>query len=81
MFPYDYIYPEQYAYMLDLKRSLDAQVYACVGINNHTFLTWVSPVRPVFQGHCVLEMPCGTGKTIALLSLIIAYHLVSVYFH
>lgn len=26
-FPYDYIYPEQYAYMLELKRGLDAKVY------------------------------------------------------
>jgi len=25
-FPYDYIYPEQYAYMLELKRGLDAKV-------------------------------------------------------
>lgn len=25
-FPYDYIYPEQYAYMCDLKRALDAKV-------------------------------------------------------
>ena len=25
-FPYDYIYPEQYAYMCELKRTLDAQV-------------------------------------------------------
>ncbi|KAI9209299.1 uncharacterized protein BJ171DRAFT_486077 [Polychytrium aggregatum] len=49
IFPYDYIYPEQYAYMCDLKRALDA------------------------KGHCLLEMPCGTGKTITLLSLIIAY--------
>ncbi|XP_065183619.1 general transcription and DNA repair factor IIH helicase subunit XPD-like [Sycon ciliatum] len=48
-FPYEYIYPEQYSYMLELKRSLDA------------------------KGHCVLEMPSGTGKTITLLSLIIAY--------
>jgi Rad3-related DNA helicase len=24
-------------------------------------------------GHCVLEMPSGTGKTVSLLSLIIAY--------
>ena len=24
-------------------------------------------------GHCVLEMPSGTGKTISLLSLIVAY--------
>jgi DNA excision repair protein ERCC-2 len=26
IFPYDYIYPEQYAYMRDIKRSLDAKV-------------------------------------------------------
>ncbi|EDV23730.1 uncharacterized protein TRIADDRAFT_50379 [Trichoplax adhaerens] len=48
-FPYDYIYPEQYSYMCELKRALDA------------------------KGHCALEMPSGTGKTISLLSLIIAY--------
>lgn len=27
-FPYDYIYPEQYSYMLELKRTLDAKVPA-----------------------------------------------------
>ncbi|XP_067681689.1 general transcription and DNA repair factor IIH helicase subunit XPD-like [Haliotis asinina] len=48
-FPYDYIYPEQYLYMLELKRSLDA------------------------KGHCALEMPSGTGKTVSLLSLIVSY--------
>ncbi|GFY98784.1 RAD3-like DNA-binding helicase protein [Actinidia rufa] len=50
-FPYDYIYPEQYSYMVDLKRALDA------------------------NGHALLEMPPGTGKTIALLSLITSYSL------
>lgn len=25
-FPYDYMYPEQYNYMLELKRTLDAKV-------------------------------------------------------
>ncbi|KAG1827294.1 uncharacterized protein BJ212DRAFT_1443407 [Suillus subaureus] len=49
IFPYDRIYPEQYAYMCDLKRTLDA------------------------TGHCVLEMPSGTGKTVSLLSLIVSY--------
>lgn len=29
------------------------------------------------QGHSVLEMPSGTGKTVSLLSLIVAYLLVS----
>eukprot|EP00798_Chlamydomonas_sp_ICE-L_P026872 gene26872-4481_t len=50
-FPYEYIYPEQYQYMLELKRSLDA------------------------RGHCLLEMPTGTGKTVTLLSLITSYQL------
>ncbi|KAF8582332.1 DNA repair helicase [Ramaria rubella] len=49
VFPYDRIYPEQYSYMCDLKRTLDA------------------------TGHCVLEMPSGTGKTVSLLSLIVSY--------
>jgi DNA excision repair protein ERCC-2 len=26
LFPYDYIYPEQYSYMLELKKGLDAKV-------------------------------------------------------
>ncbi|CAI6006401.1 unnamed protein product [Closterium sp. NIES-65] len=50
-FPYEYIYPEQYEYMVELKRTLDA------------------------KGHCVLEMPTGTGKTITLLSLITSYQM------
>ncbi|KAI0123096.1 hypothetical protein BJ170DRAFT_687797 [Xylariales sp. AK1849] len=51
LFPYPRIYPEQYAYMCDLKRTLDADA----------------------GSHCVLEMPSGTGKTVSLLSLIVAY--------
>ncbi|RAQ41323.1 TFIIH complex helicase Rad3 [Aspergillus flavus] len=51
LFPYPRIYPEQYAYMCDLKKTLDA------------------------GGHCVLEMPSGTGKTVSLLSLIVAYQM------
>lgn len=27
------------------------------------------------KGHCVLEMPSGTGKTVSLLSLIVAYQM------
>ncbi|BEI91217.1 uncharacterized protein CcaverHIS019_0400370 [Cutaneotrichosporon cavernicola] len=49
LFPYDRVYPEQYSYMCDLKKTLDA------------------------GGHCVLEMPSGTGKTVSLLSLIVSY--------
>lgn len=51
LFPYPKIYPEQYAYMSDIKRTLD------VG------------------GNCILEMPSGTGKTISLLSITVAYQM------
>ncbi|KAJ3385983.1 DNA-dependent ATPase of the nucleotide excision repair factor 4 complex [Entophlyctis sp. JEL0112] len=49
VFPYESIYPEQFTYMRDLKKALDA------------------------KGHCLLESPSGTGKTVSLLSLIVAY--------
>lgn len=50
-FPYDFVYPEQYAYMRQLKASLEA------------------------KGHSVLEMPTGTGKTVAIFSLVTSYQL------
>lgn len=50
-FPYDFMYPEQFRYMRELKRALDA------------------------GGHALLEMPTGTGKTVALLSLVTSYQL------
>ena len=49
IFPFDYIYPEQIAYMRELKYSLDN------------------------GGHGLIEMPCGTGKTVTILSFLIAY--------
>lgn len=51
IFPYPKIYPEQYEYMSDIKKTLD------VG------------------GNCILEMPSGTGKTVSLLSLTVAYQM------
>ena len=48
LFPYDYIYPEQYEYMCRLQSCL-------------------------LKGHCLLEMPTGTGKTVTLLSLITSF--------
>lgn len=51
LFPYPKIYPEQYKYMCDIKRTLDA------------------------GGNSILEMPSGTGKTVSLLSLTIAYQM------
>ena len=51
LFPYPKIYPEQYHYMCDIKRTLDA------------------------GGNSILEMPSGTGKTVSLLSLTVAYQM------
>lgn len=51
LFPYPKIYPEQYHYMCDIKKTLD------VG------------------GNSILEMPSGTGKTVSLLSLTVAYQM------
>lgn len=48
-FPYESLYPEQYEYMKELKKALDA------------------------KGHCMLEMPTGTGKTVSLIALITSY--------
>lgn len=52
--------------MCDLKRTLDATVIISIYI---TTSIW----KRLFQGHCVLEMPSGTGKTVSLLSLIVSY--------
>lgn len=51
LFPYPRIYPEQYAYMCDIKKTLD------------------------LGGASILEMPSGTGKTVSLLSLCVAYQM------
>lgn len=37
-FPYDYIYPEQYAYMLELKRALDAKVSLYYHISGNQYV-------------------------------------------
>ncbi|CAG5108094.1 Oidioi.mRNA.OKI2018_I69.chr1.g3629.t1.cds [Oikopleura dioica] len=49
LFPFDYVYPEQLAYMRELKYSIEN------------------------RGHALIEMPCGTGKTVTILSFLIAY--------
>ena len=80
IFPYDYIYPEQYAYMLELKRTLDAKARHARGRDATrrlrsplTHLREPAFVHSRLQGHCVLEMPSGTGKTVSLLSLVVSY--------
>jgi DNA excision repair protein ERCC-2 len=52
--------------MCDLKRTLDAPVCS-------TSVLLVKSSHNSGKGHCVLEMPSGTGKTVSLLSLIVSY--------
>ena len=55
-FPYDYIYPEQYAYMRHLKRAIDRKGNAplCLPVqSSHGALA---------GSHCMLEMPTGTCR-------------------
>ncbi len=52
--PYVYVYPEQYSYMVHLKRLLDK-----TGASNSG----------------LLEMPCGTGKTMSVMALVVSYQL------
>ena len=35
-FPYEYIYPEQYQYMLELKRALDAKGHGLLEVSMYT---------------------------------------------
>ena len=65
---------EQYAYMCDLKRTLDATVSCSSPPIAESLI-----LNPILKGHCVLEMPSGTGKTVSLLSLIVSYQ--QVYSH
>ena len=65
-FPYEAVYPEQFEYMMELKKLLENQVSV---LATHSSLTQVF----IVQGHAILEMPTGTGKTVCLLSLILSY--------
>lgn len=49
--------------MEELKKALDAPVRE----------QWIIVDYLYLQGHCLLEMPSGTGKTVSLLSLVVAY--------
>ncbi|KAF8559571.1 DNA repair helicase [Imleria badia] len=56
-------------------------MHTCVISSGHLMLRYASSYAVKYdrtpllaiQGHCVLEMPSGTGKTVSLLSLIVSY--------
>ncbi len=45
VFPYEYIYPEQYAYMLELKRTLDAKVHPTIAYPSSHHLAIHAPAH------------------------------------
>uniref|UniRef100_A0A8B9ITN8 Helicase ATP-binding domain-containing protein n=1 Tax=Amazona collaria TaxID=241587 RepID=A0A8B9ITN8_9PSIT len=63
--------------MLELKRTLDAKVWGREDPVGSGGIRWdhdgIPVTRRLPQGHGVLEMPSGTGKTVSLLALIVAY--------
>ena len=61
-FPYNMLFKEQKDYMIELKNVLDNFV------NIYFFILII-----ITQGHGILEMPTGTGKTVSLLALITSY--------
>ncbi|KAJ7889901.1 hypothetical protein B0H14DRAFT_3105442 [Mycena olivaceomarginata] len=65
VFPYDRIYPEQYAYVSDLKRTLDGTVNASAHVASH----YSHVARVTASWKCLL----GREKTVSLLSLIVSY--------
>jgi hypothetical protein len=54
------------SYMCDLKRKIKC-------LSRLVWMLTSGPGTLDAGGHCVLEMPSGTGKTVSLLSLIVAY--------
>ncbi|TVY27524.1 General transcription and DNA repair factor IIH helicase subunit [Lachnellula hyalina] len=69
LFPYPRIYPGQLG-MQRLKCDPDANLSS-----QNNMRIYMCDLKKTLDegGHCVLEMPSGTGKTVSLLSLIVAY--------
>jgi DNA excision repair protein ERCC-2 len=75
-FPYEYIYPEQYRYMQELKRALDAPGHCLLEVRGscaELIRVRKCPRSSTLKNSLHLQMPTGTGKTITLLSLVTAY--------
>jgi hypothetical protein len=51
-FPYEFIYPEQYRYMLELKRALDAQGHCLLEVR----VVWQSPSKQARSSHSHADM-------------------------
>jgi DNA excision repair protein ERCC-2 len=83
-FPYDYMYPEQYSYMLELKHALDARGSALLEMPTGAkegrvgaefiFVFTLSVCFETWPLHSSILLPIlGTGKTVCLIALITSY--------
>ena len=88
LWPYDYIYPEQLQCQktharkqrartttgegaLAVHSSSSTRALRCVGGSCSSDMSKLKST--LHGGHCLLEMPTGTGKTVSLLSLILSF--------
>ena len=53
-FPYDYIYPEQFSYMLELKRSLDAKGHSLLEMPSGEYING-SWMKQIVKGKCLVQ--------------------------
>jgi DNA excision repair protein ERCC-2 len=57
-FPYDYIYPEQYSYMLELKRCLDAKGHCLLEMPSGLKLSSTLNVLIIYGWYLVFSSTC-----------------------
>lgn len=62
VFPYDYIYPEQYAYMLELKRTLDAKVLYITSYIHILHVVQCGSMPLVCRGIVFWRCPLAPGR-------------------
>lgn len=61
-FPYEYIYPEQYRYMLELKRTLDANGHCLLEVTPRRYSQVVqSPQHSGFAGPSCYSIIVGSN--------------------
>ena len=70
-FPYDYIYPEQFSYMLELKKSLDAKGHSLLEMPSGKKSDETIPISPKFEIFRCRPAFCLPRNDLRLLKILI----------